>query len=154
MEAATNWAKHLFGADHLSDPDFYYMLADGAAMTVQYGHKDKLCGPMIAAANANESLIQVRDMCLSFNYDYDDGPRLLPILLTTTTDLPLDLVVFMILNVYAPILPDGPIHEAGDGRNVRSWLFFRSPRPRYRYDRKSLIWITMKLNALKSLAKD
>ncbi|KAF0716688.1 hypothetical protein AaE_011031 [Aphanomyces astaci] len=48
--------KALLGAQALSDPDFFYMLADAAAMAVQYGTKDKLCGPMLAAVKANVSL--------------------------------------------------------------------------------------------------
>ena len=47
---ATN-VKALFGASHLSDADFFYMAADAAAMTVQYGHKDKLCIPLLAAVD-------------------------------------------------------------------------------------------------------
>ncbi|RHY32557.1 hypothetical protein DYB32_002460 [Aphanomyces invadans] len=50
--------KALFGAEALNDPDFFYMLADSAAMAVQYGTKDKLCGPMVAAVKANVSLTE------------------------------------------------------------------------------------------------
>lgn len=40
-------AKALFGADEgLADGDFFYMLADSAAMMDQYGHKDTLCRAM------------------------------------------------------------------------------------------------------------
>ncbi|KDO29357.1 hypothetical protein SPRG_05893 [Saprolegnia parasitica CBS 223.65] len=48
--------KGLLGAQALADPDFFYMLADAAAMAVQYGKKDQLCGPMVAAVQANASL--------------------------------------------------------------------------------------------------
>ncbi|OQR97863.1 serine protease family S28 [Achlya hypogyna] len=48
--------KGLLGAQALADPDFFYMLADSAAMAVQYGKKDQLCVPMIAAVQANASL--------------------------------------------------------------------------------------------------
>ncbi|CAK4084108.1 unnamed protein product [Aphanomyces euteiches] len=51
--------KGLLGAEALSDPDFFYMLADSAAMAVQYGKKDKLCGPIVEAVQSNASLTHV-----------------------------------------------------------------------------------------------
>ncbi|KAG6966497.1 hypothetical protein JG687_00004816 [Phytophthora cactorum] len=40
--------KGLFGAQGLADADFFYMIADAAAMAVQYGHKDIVCDSMVA----------------------------------------------------------------------------------------------------------
>ncbi|CAH0473836.1 unnamed protein product [Peronospora belbahrii] len=51
-------AKKLFGAQNLADADFFYMIADAAAMAVQYGHKDVVCGSMISAFVRNKSLIE------------------------------------------------------------------------------------------------
>ncbi|KAF0686724.1 Aste57867_21472 [Aphanomyces stellatus] len=48
--------KALLGAQALDDRDFFYMLADSAAMAVQYGMKDRLCTPMTEAVRANASL--------------------------------------------------------------------------------------------------
>jgi hypothetical protein len=44
--------KALLGAEALADADFFYMLADAAAMAVQYGKKDRLCTPMVEAVSA------------------------------------------------------------------------------------------------------
>ncbi|OQR81524.1 serine protease family S28, partial [Thraustotheca clavata] len=48
--------KGLLGAQALADPDFNYMIADSAAMAVQYGKKDKLCTPMVQAVRDKVSL--------------------------------------------------------------------------------------------------
>ena len=61
------WTKRLFGAEQLADPDFYYMVADAAAMAVQYGHKDKLCTPMIHAVENKLCLIEA---FANFTNDY------------------------------------------------------------------------------------
>jgi hypothetical protein len=49
-------AKGKFGApaQAMSDTDFYYMLADSAAMGVQYGGKDLLCSSLPAATTDEE----------------------------------------------------------------------------------------------------
>ncbi|KAK1929039.1 putative serine protease EDA2 [Phytophthora citrophthora] len=49
--------KGLFGAQELEDADFFYMIADAAAMAVQYGHKDIVCDSMVGAFERNNSLI-------------------------------------------------------------------------------------------------
>ncbi|KAE9024294.1 hypothetical protein PR002_g11495 [Phytophthora rubi] len=49
--------KGLFGAQELADPDFFYMIADAAAMAVQYGHKDIVCESMVGAFERNVSLV-------------------------------------------------------------------------------------------------
>jgi hypothetical protein len=43
--------KSLLGAQALADADFFYMLADAAAMAVQYGHKDVVCKAMTDAVD-------------------------------------------------------------------------------------------------------
>ncbi|RLN92056.1 hypothetical protein BBJ28_00017064 [Nothophytophthora sp. Chile5] len=50
--------KSLLGAQGLADADFFYMVADAAAMAVQYGHKDVVCDHMVGAFERNESLIE------------------------------------------------------------------------------------------------
>ncbi|TYZ58009.1 hypothetical protein PybrP1_003504 [[Pythium] brassicae (nom. inval.)] len=50
--------KALLGAAALGDTDFHYMIADAAAMAVQYGHKDVLCGHMVGAFERNQSLTE------------------------------------------------------------------------------------------------
>ncbi|KAF4322659.1 hypothetical protein JM18_003251 [Phytophthora kernoviae] len=50
--------KSLFGAEGLADADFFYMIADAAAMAVQYGHKDVVCDHMVSAFERNDSLIE------------------------------------------------------------------------------------------------
>ncbi|KAG7389148.1 hypothetical protein PHYBOEH_007563 [Phytophthora boehmeriae] len=50
--------KGLFGAEGLADADFFYMIADAAAMAVQYGHKDIVCDHMVGAFERNVSLIE------------------------------------------------------------------------------------------------
>jgi len=57
--AHENQVKGLLYAQNLSDPDFFYMVADSAAMAVQYGKKDKLCTPMIEAVKNEEFLPEV-----------------------------------------------------------------------------------------------
>ncbi|CAH0517612.1 unnamed protein product [Peronospora belbahrii] len=49
-------AKKLFGAQNLADADFFYMIADAAAMAVQYGHKDVVCGSMITVVSTTLSV--------------------------------------------------------------------------------------------------
>ncbi|OWZ08800.1 Serine protease [Phytophthora megakarya] len=49
--------KSLFGAQDLADADFFYMIADAAAMAVQYGHKDIVCENMVGAFERNNSLV-------------------------------------------------------------------------------------------------
>ncbi|CEG41867.1 serine protease family [Plasmopara halstedii] len=49
--------KALFGAQSLADADFFYMIADAAAMSVQYGHKDVVCDSMVGAFERNDSLV-------------------------------------------------------------------------------------------------
>lgn len=48
--------KALLGAAALGDADFHYMIADAAAMAVQYGHKDVLCTHMVDAYKRQQSL--------------------------------------------------------------------------------------------------
>lgn len=48
--------KALLGAQDLNDADFHYMIADSAAMAVQYGHKNVLCDHMVRALDAKEPL--------------------------------------------------------------------------------------------------
>lgn len=64
--------KTLFGADPSDfedDGDFYFMLADSAALAFQYGYPDKVCVPMLAAAKARKDLIQAfADYTKSFFY--------------------------------------------------------------------------------------
>ncbi|DBA02672.1 TPA: hypothetical protein N0F65_010497 [Lagenidium giganteum] len=50
--------KSLLGAENLSDADFFYMLADAAAMAVQYGHKNVLCDHMVAASEQKTALTE------------------------------------------------------------------------------------------------
>ena len=52
------------GAQDLCDADFFYMIADSAAMAVQYGHKDKVCDHMIKADEAGVSLTEVQSIAL------------------------------------------------------------------------------------------
>ncbi|CAI5744740.1 unnamed protein product [Peronospora destructor] len=49
--------KELFGAQNLANADFFYIIADAAAMAVQYGHKDVVCESMTRAFVHNYSLI-------------------------------------------------------------------------------------------------
>ncbi|ETM43215.1 hypothetical protein L914_11243 [Phytophthora nicotianae] len=58
--------KGLFGAQDLADADFFYMIADAAAMAVQYGHKDIVCNSMVGAFERNNSLV---DSFASFTID-------------------------------------------------------------------------------------
>ncbi|KAG6971974.1 hypothetical protein JG688_00004222 [Phytophthora aleatoria] len=58
--------KGLFGAQDLADADFFYMIADAAAMAVQYGHKDIVCDSMVGAFERNNSLV---DSFASFTID-------------------------------------------------------------------------------------
>ncbi|POM57551.1 Serine protease family S28, partial [Phytophthora palmivora] len=58
--------KKLFGAQDLADADFFYMIADAAAMAVQYGHKDIVCNSMVGAFERNNSLV---DSFASFTID-------------------------------------------------------------------------------------
>lgn len=65
-EADNAAAKALFGLDaEMSDTDFYYMIADSAAMADQYGSKGDLCD-MAAAATAAESNSTARSMFANF----------------------------------------------------------------------------------------
>lgn len=48
--------KKLLGAQNLCDADFFYMLADSAAMAVQYSHKDVLCSQLVAAHEQKKRL--------------------------------------------------------------------------------------------------
>lgn len=50
--------KALFGAQDLCDADFFYMLADSAAMAVQYGHKNVVCDHMTQALDRKLSLVE------------------------------------------------------------------------------------------------
>lgn len=50
--------KGLLGAQDLCDADFFYMVADSAAMAVQYGHKNVLCDHMIDAFEKQQSLTE------------------------------------------------------------------------------------------------
>ncbi|XP_023550535.1 probable serine protease EDA2 [Cucurbita pepo subsp. pepo] len=48
----------LFGAEEMEvDGDFFYFLADAAAMAFQYGNPDKLCCPLVEAKNAGKDLV-------------------------------------------------------------------------------------------------
>jgi hypothetical protein len=58
--------KGLFGAQTLADADFFYMIADAAAMAVQYGHKDVVCNSMVGAFERDDSLV---DAFASFTVD-------------------------------------------------------------------------------------
>ncbi|KAL4155574.1 hypothetical protein PRNP1_007682 [Phytophthora ramorum] len=58
--------KGMFGAKDLADADFFYMIADAAAMAVQYGHKDIVCVSMVGAFERNDSLV---DSFASFTID-------------------------------------------------------------------------------------
>lgn len=50
--------KGLLGAQDLCDADFHYMIADSAAMAVQYGHKNVVCNHMIGAYEKKQSLTE------------------------------------------------------------------------------------------------
>ncbi|TMW64699.1 hypothetical protein Poli38472_011579 [Pythium oligandrum] len=50
--------KGLLGAQDLCDADFFYMVADAAAMAVQYGHKDVVCNHMTQALEQKLSLTE------------------------------------------------------------------------------------------------
>ncbi|KAK7809742.1 putative serine protease eda2, partial [Quercus suber] len=50
--------KTLFGAAELEiDGDFFYFLADAAAIAFQYGNPDKLCSPLVEAKKAGDDLV-------------------------------------------------------------------------------------------------
>eukprot|EP00033_Pygsuia_biforma_P000304 GCRY01000372.1.p1 GENE.GCRY01000372.1~~GCRY01000372.1.p1 ORF type:complete len:492 (+),score=117.28 GCRY01000372.1:92-1477(+) len=49
--------KALFDAEHMEEGDFWYLIADAAALAIQYGSPDVLCGPMSQAYLNNEDLI-------------------------------------------------------------------------------------------------
>eukprot|EP00243_Klebsormidium_subtile_P012519 TRINITY_DN768_c0_g1_i1.p1 TRINITY_DN768_c0_g1~~TRINITY_DN768_c0_g1_i1.p1 ORF type:complete len:480 (-),score=53.98 TRINITY_DN768_c0_g1_i1:196-1635(-) len=50
--------KARFGADGFSDGDFFYLLADAAALAIQYGHPDELCDPLVAAYGAGGDMAE------------------------------------------------------------------------------------------------
>ncbi|KAF1335987.1 Serine protease family s28, partial [Globisporangium splendens] len=50
--------KGLLGAQDLCDADFFYMIADSAAMAVQYGHKNVLCDHMVDTFEKKQSLTE------------------------------------------------------------------------------------------------
>lgn len=50
--------KALLGAQDLCDADFHYMIADSAAMAVQYGHKNVVCDHMVSAYEKKQSLTE------------------------------------------------------------------------------------------------
>jgi pimeloyl-ACP methyl ester carboxylesterase len=55
--------KARFGADNFSDGDFFYLMADVAALAIQYGHPDELCNPLTAAHKAGADMLEA---CLSY----------------------------------------------------------------------------------------
>lgn len=50
--------KARFGADGFSDGDFFYLLADAAALAIQYGHPDELCDPLVDAYGAGGDMAE------------------------------------------------------------------------------------------------
>ena len=54
---ASATVKASFDAAALSDGDLRLLLADAHAMAVQYGYKEMVCGPMVAARRAGHDLV-------------------------------------------------------------------------------------------------
>jgi hypothetical protein len=55
-EARYPAVKSLYGAEDLDQADFFYMVADGNAMAVQYGKRTDICSALSAAASAGDPL--------------------------------------------------------------------------------------------------
>lgn len=64
--ATADAAKTLFNVPTMSDVDFLFMLADGGAMAVQYGHKDQLCAAVKPAGTDAEYMQQYADFINAF----------------------------------------------------------------------------------------
>lgn len=68
--------RALFGARaEMDDADFFYMLADSAAMAVQYGHKNVLCDHLVGAAELGASLVDAFAQFTSDMYGKDFGSK-------------------------------------------------------------------------------
>ena len=69
--------KSTFQADYFEDDgDFYYMIADAGAETVQYGFQNVLCGEyMLAAKNESEYWTTFARFTTDFWYPtFEGGP--------------------------------------------------------------------------------
>ncbi|GAB4847507.1 Probable serine protease eda2 [Ancistrocladus abbreviatus] len=68
LESNKQAVKSAFGAAELKiDGDFFYFLADSAAIAIQYGNPDKLCSPLLQAKANGEDLV---DAYASYVKDY------------------------------------------------------------------------------------
>ena len=66
---ASATVKASFDAAALSDGDLRLLLADAHAMAVQYGYKEMVCGPMVAARRAGHDLVSaLANFTTSFFY--------------------------------------------------------------------------------------
>jgi len=67
--------KHLFQADNFEDGDFFYLTADAAAESVQYGFQDQLCGALQDASNKSQTLLEAfANYTTQFFYTVFGGP--------------------------------------------------------------------------------
>jgi pimeloyl-ACP methyl ester carboxylesterase len=68
--------RALFGSrPEMEDADFFYMLADSAAMAVQYGHKNVLCDHMLGATTVGASLVDAFAQFTNDMYGRDFGDK-------------------------------------------------------------------------------
>ena len=67
--------KEQFDAGYMSDGDFYYMIADAAATTVQYGYQDTVCGQyMLQATDPSTYWLTFANFTKEFWYPtFNDG---------------------------------------------------------------------------------
>lgn len=73
-EESNRMTKEEFDAAYMSDGDFYYMIADAAATTVQYGYQDTVCGQyMLPATDPSTYWITFANFTKEFWYPTFNG---------------------------------------------------------------------------------
>lgn len=109
--------KKTFLADHLDDGDFWFLVADAAAESIQYGFHDEVCNPMLKHEHSSDmTLLEVyAHFVREFFYKQFDTVRLIMILIflkNEPKDAPNDYALEYVLD--ESVVPE---------KNARQWWY-------------------------------